>query len=127
MNLVPSGPGPKPQLERALPADAVPDSTRPVDHTAQEVLMTDGSWQYCEILAQARGRDGKWRVLVRWYDPGPPRAQRDDWLIYEAPKFRRPDGLGGRGTAGEHRRGGVDGRDCGPGPDWQAPGAALQR
>lgn len=49
--------------------------------------MTDGTWQHCEILAQTKDRTGAWRVLVLWYTPS---TQREDWLLYEKPKFREP-------------------------------------
>ena len=57
----------------------------------QQMLLSDGTWAECEVVAQARSRPGGWRVLVRWYDPGPPRAQREDWVVYEAACFREPE------------------------------------
>jgi hypothetical protein len=80
-------PDPRPDLKRAPPGSVVPGSTRLVDHAVRQVLMTDGTWQHCEILAQTRDRHHGWRVLVLWYTPG---DQREDWLIYEPGRFREP-------------------------------------
>ena len=81
----------EPAPDRALPGDAVPRSTRMVDPPRlQQMLLSDGTWAECEVVAQARNRPGGWRVLVRWYDPGPPRAQREDWVVYSAGLFREP-------------------------------------
>jgi len=82
-------PGPLPALRRAPPSTAIPGTTIKVDHAVRQVLMTDGSWQHCEILAQTRDRHHGWRVLILWYTPS---TQREDWLIYEAGKIREPRG-----------------------------------
>ena len=41
----------EPALERALPTDAVPDSTISEGSEA-EVLLGDGSWVWCQVIGQ---------------------------------------------------------------------------
>ena len=59
-------PSREPQLEREMPADAVPGSTIPED-TDAEILLRDGSWVLARVIGQRRDRHGRWCVGVRWY------------------------------------------------------------
>lgn len=88
---VTSDPSRAPVLERAMPAYAVKGSTEVLKPPrGRQVELGDGSWADCEVIAQARNKPDGWRVLVRWYDPGPPRTQREDWLVYREDAFREP-------------------------------------
>ncbi len=86
-----SGPSPGPQLERAHPSGAVAGTTQPVDHAQVEILMTDGSWAYAEVLSESRDIRGNWRIKLLWYgtDSEGHRSQREDLFMFEPAKIRR--------------------------------------
>jgi hypothetical protein len=102
----------EPALERAMPADAIPGSTIP-ENTEAEVQLQDGSRVWCQVIGQRRDRHGRWRIGIRWY-ASPSIGGREGWYLCDPGLIRRPDGLSGRGHAGEHGRRRVDRRDRGP-------------
>lgn len=95
-----SEPDPHPALERAHPSGAVAGTYKPVDNTQQEVLMTSGSFAYCEVTGLARNITGQWRIRLLWYgaDARGHRSQMEDWWLYEAGRFREPQGGGDDAT-----------------------------
>jgi hypothetical protein len=82
-----SGPSREPQLERALPADAVPGSTIPEDSEA-EILLHDGTWVWARVIGQRKDRHGRWCVEFRYY-PSSAKGESGGWYIYDPAKIRR--------------------------------------
>jgi hypothetical protein len=79
----------EPALERAMPADAVPGSTRPEDSEA-EVLLRDGTWAWCQVIGQRQDRHGRWCVGIRWY-ASPTIGGREGWFLFHPARIRRPN------------------------------------
>jgi hypothetical protein len=56
------------------------------------VALDDGTWVEAEVIAVAKDTSSRrWRILVRWYDPGPPRSERDDWVMHDPALIRDLD------------------------------------
>jgi hypothetical protein len=70
-----------------MPADAVPGSTIPED-TEAEVLLNDGSWVWCQVIAQRRDRNGRWCVGIRYY-PSSAIGEYQGWYLLDRKKIRR--------------------------------------
>jgi len=85
-----------------MPADAVPGSTLSED-TEAEVLLQDGTWVWCQVTGQRKDRQGRWCVGIRWY-ASPSIGGREGWFLLDHRYIRRPDGLSGGRTAGQHRQ-----------------------
>ena len=52
-------------------------------------VALDDTWTGGEVIAVAKDTSSmRWRILVRWYDPGPPRTERDDWVIHDPALIR---------------------------------------
>ncbi len=78
---MPASDYPDPVPER-IPAGIMSAARRrPPRFPAAEVLLRDGSWQSCTVVAWARNQAG-WAALVRW--PG----GREDWLQYHSRHIR---------------------------------------
>jgi hypothetical protein len=78
-------------LPRADPATAAKGSTRRprVRPALVTVALDDGTWAEGEVIAVAKDlASRRWRLLIRWYDPGPPRSMRDDWVMHDPPLIR---------------------------------------
>lgn len=89
MTCVFADPSREPALERAMPADAVPDSTIPEDSEA-EILLRDGTWVWAQVIGQRKDRHNRWCVGVRWY-ASPAVGGREGWYLYDPRLIRRPD------------------------------------
>jgi hypothetical protein len=82
-----SDPSREPQLERAMPADAVEGSTRLEDSDAG-VLLQDGTWADARVIGQRRDRHGRWCVGIRWYASSAV-GGREGWFLYDPAGIRR--------------------------------------
>lgn len=94
MSAHPNRPSPEPALERTMPSGAVAGTTIAVDHAQVEMLMSDGSWAYAEVLSESRDIRGRWRVKLLWYgtDSEGHRSQREDIFMFDPARLRRlPD------------------------------------
>jgi len=98
-----------------MPADAVPGSTIPED-TAAEIQLRDGTWVWARVIGQRKDRNGRWCVGIQYY-PSPSIGESGGWYILDRRYVRRPDGLVGGYTAGQHRRRRLDSRNYRPGAD----------
>lgn len=78
-------------LPRADPATVKGGSSQPPQDPPAlvTVALDDGTWAEGEVLAVAKDlASRRWRILVRWYDPGPPRSMRDDWVMHDPALIR---------------------------------------
>lgn len=82
-----SDPSREPELQRAMPADAVPGSTIPED-TEAEVLLRDGAWIWAQVIGQRKDRHGRWCVGLRWYASSSI-GGREGWFLYNPAFIRR--------------------------------------
>jgi hypothetical protein len=78
-----------PDLERAMPADAVTGRTRVADRPVlREVLFGDGEWHLVRVRSWAADRQGRDVIAVEWY------AQGSTWgesYIVADGKVREPE------------------------------------
>jgi hypothetical protein len=78
-------------LPRAGPATVKDGSSRPPRDPPALVIVAldDGTWTEGEVIAVAPDTHSPaWRILVRWYDPGPPRTMREDWVMHDPALIR---------------------------------------
>ena len=65
--MLPGDPRLRPALERAIPADTVPDDTFRLEGIPCDVLFGDGRWHPARLVARWRDRNGREVVQIEWF------------------------------------------------------------
>ena len=60
----------RPALERALPADTIPDGTFRLEGIPCDVMFGDGEWHHARVLARWADRRGREVVQLEWHAGG---------------------------------------------------------
>jgi hypothetical protein len=85
------GPDPAPRepvLEPTHPSDSPPAGSVTFEDTEAEILLKDGTWEGCTVVAQRVSLSGQRQVEIRYY-PSPSFGEGGGWYVLDRRYIRR--------------------------------------